>query len=153
MRITGVVLTLIIIMSPLILLGNSATSQSWSPAEQELWNLEKTYMTLLNENNVQKLAEFWHQDFIGWPSHSSKPLNRDEGIVSLETLLENITSSSFTFHPKAIQILGNTAVVHYRVEFDLQTKDGERKKNSYRVTHTWMKDSDDWRILGGMSSK
>ena len=79
MRNIGVVLILMIIISPPILCGNSATAQSSSPSEQELWNHEKTYMTLLQEGNVQGLSEFWHQEFIGWPSHSSKPLDRDEG--------------------------------------------------------------------------
>ncbi len=153
MRNIGAITILMIVLSPPILWVNSATAQNWSPSEQELWNLEKTYMTLLQEGNIKGLSEFWHQDFIGWPSHSSRPVDRNEGIVSLEALLVNMKSSSFTFHPQAIQIAGEVAIVHYEVEFEVENTEGEKKEDSYRVTHTWLKDNGNWRNLGGMSSK
>jgi ketosteroid isomerase-like protein len=153
MRIVDAIFLLLIAISFSVLTINTSAAQDWSHSEQELWNLEKKYMTLLKEGDVQGLSEYWHEDFIGWPSHSANPLDPVEGRVSLGALLGSIKITSFTFFPKAIRVVNNIAIVHYQVEFEVQPVEGDKENNSYRVIHTWLKDEDKWSIIGGMSSK
>jgi ketosteroid isomerase-like protein len=51
-----------------------------------------------------------------------------------------------------IRVIGNVAVVHYRLDWEIEDADGSSSTVSYRITHTWLEENGKWRILTGMSS-
>jgi ketosteroid isomerase-like protein len=139
-------------LAVLMLWSSMGIAQNWSSSEKEIWNLEKDYLTHLKDTDFQALSAFWHQRFIGWPSHSSEPVLRDDGIASLEELSQSMKILSFHLNPLTIRVIGEVALVHYRVDLEILNAGGDRLENSYRITHTWLKDEGSWKILGGMSS-
>jgi ketosteroid isomerase-like protein len=153
MKTSVVIFSFVIFFISSTLMYNTLFPQSRSHSEEELWNLEKTYMTLLKKGDIQELSQYWHRDFIGWPSHSPQPLDRIQSRASLEDLIGSMMISSFTFQPQAVRIINDVAIAHYTVTFEIQNTEGEITENSYRITHTWLKDKGTWKIIGGMSSK
>jgi ketosteroid isomerase-like protein len=67
------------------------------------------------------------------------------------------TSKGLTFHaddlqPADIQVTGDIAVVYYRVTYKWLDKNSKGVLRTVRVTHTWLKTGNDWKIIGGMSA-
>ncbi len=129
------------------------TVQRQSEDEQTLWSLENTYFAHIAEEEFEALENFYHADFIGWPSHSPEPVDRSVGRQSLEELLAGIEVLSIQVRPLAIVIRGDVAVTHCFVDLQQQDAEGEAAWYSYRVTHTWLREGGTWKILGGMSAQ
>ena len=82
---------------------------------------------------------------------------------SAQSRYENIFEMAFNKHrskpsesmtdkiePGGILIRGNVVVNDYLLK-SFWNSGGTRRTSGIRVTHTWIKDSDGWRIMGGMS--
>lgn len=140
----------------LIAVGATASTQvstAQEQSEQTLWGLENAYFAHIAQGELEALERFYHADFIGWPSHSPEPVDRDAGKQSLEELLADIEVLSIQVRPQAVVIRGDIAVTHCYVDMQLQDPATEVSLNSYRVTHTWLREGGTWKILGGMSAQ
>jgi hypothetical protein len=120
--------------------------------EQTLWNLEHEYWRYVQDNNLSAYSALWHKNFLGWPSVSPTPVRKDH----ITDWITSQTSKGFTFEsgelkPAAIQMNGDTAVVCYWMTYKWLDKDGKGSPHTIRVTHTWLRDGQDWKIIGGMS--
>ena len=63
-------------------------------------------------------------------------------------------SVTYELRPKAVHLFGDVAVTHY-LESDVWTDHQGNKEGEgqwYRITHTWKKYGERWKIIGGMSS-
>ena len=147
---------LIIILSILCLgvLCNSQTpGQEWSETEQEIWNNEKSYIESRMKEDIESMAEMWHENFLGWPSWAKQPVRKEFGVESIKKRLSQPKLVSFELKPAAIEIFGDVAIVHYFVIGVWQDAQGKEAKSITRITHTWMKQDGKWKIIGGMSSE
>ncbi len=126
-----------------------------SPAakdEQTIWELERAYWRYVQENNLSAYADLWHKDFLGWPSVSAAPVHKNhitDWITSQTT--KGLAFKMVEFKPAAIQVTEDVAVACYWITFKWLDKDGNGAANTIRITHTWRKTGNDWRIRGGMS--
>jgi ketosteroid isomerase-like protein len=123
-----------------------------SQNEQSLWNLEHAYWRYVQDNDLPAYLALWHQDFLGWPSVSPAPLHKDhitDWITSQTS--KGLAFKSIELKPAAIQFTGNIALTCYWITYKLLDKDGNGSTHTLRVTHTWLNDGENWRIIGGMS--
>jgi ketosteroid isomerase-like protein len=124
------------------------------PSEaQILWNFEHTYWQYVEENDLTAYRKLWHKDFLGWPYVSEAPVHKDH----ITDWITSRTGNGQSFHllefkPAAIQITGDVAVVYYWVTAKWVNKAGAGTPITTRVTHTWVKTSEGWLIVGGMST-
>ncbi len=134
-------------------IASERTNQSQeSESEQTVWTLEQFYWFQVQHNDLAGYLGLWHKDFLGWPSVSAKPVHKDH----ITDWITSQTSKGLKFHtagllPAGIQITGDIAVTCYWMTFEWQDKDGKGTRQNLRVTHTWVKEGKDWRIIGGMS--
>ncbi len=128
-------------------------TKKWTPAEQELWDLEQTYMQYLATGNVDSMMTYYHEKFVGWPSHSAEPVNREAAEGSLRGLLKDLKILAHKFQPCAMVMYEKTAIVHYMVELKLAGPGDEEITTGFRIIHTWIKEDGKWKILGGMSAE
>lgn len=136
-----------------VLAETSTTQPEWSAAEREIWALEARYMTLFKDGNLDGMASFYHQDFLGWPSHSIAPVNRSGGRASVENLLQTLQITDLELQPLAIHIEGEIALVHYVAVLTVAANGSSPEEMPFRLTHTWINEQGEWKILGGMSAK
>ena len=129
-----------------------AAEMDRTPTESQIWELERSYVGHLQAEDLAGLAEFWHGEFVGWPSHATAPVDRSAAAASISSLLESVRVLSFELHPQMIRVIGDLAVVHYLLDWELENADGSRLTSAYRITHTWLEEDGRWRIVGGMSS-
>jgi ketosteroid isomerase-like protein len=130
----------------------SATSSTASDSEKAIWNLEHSYWGYVEHNDLAGYSNLWHKNFLGWPSVSDAPVGKDhitDWITSQTS--KGLTAKSVEFKPAAIRVTGDIATACYWITFKWLDKDGNGAAHTLRITHTWVKDGKDWRIIGGMS--
>jgi ketosteroid isomerase-like protein len=121
--------------------------------EQALWKLERAYWRYVQDNNLTAYLRQWHKDFVGWPSVSAAPVHKDhitDWITSRTS--KGLTFKPGEFKPAALQITDDVAVAYYWMSYKWEAKDGTGEAYTTRVTHTWIKNGEDWQIIGGMSA-
>jgi Domain of unknown function (DUF4440) len=123
-----------------------------SGGEKVLWNLEHDYWHRVERNDLSAYRSLWHENFLGWPSVSETPVRKDH----ITDWITSQTTKGFAFKigefkPAAIQITGKIGVTYYWVTYAWKDKEGKGESRTIRVTHTWVQDGKDWRIIGGMS--
>jgi ketosteroid isomerase-like protein len=131
--------------------GETVQSQA-SNNEQKIWNLEHDYWRYVEDNNLSAYLALWHKDFLGWPAQTAAPVGKDHitDWITPQTA-KGLNLKSVEFKPAKIQMTGDVAVVCYWITFQWLDKDGKGAAHTLRITHTWLKDGKDWRIIGGMS--
>jgi ketosteroid isomerase-like protein len=120
--------------------------------QQTLWNLERNYWRYVQENDLQSYLSLWHKDFLGWPSVSNAPVRKDRITDWITTQTsKGLTPKLLEFKPAEVQITGDVAVLYYWITYKWSDKEGKGEPHTLRITHTWLRDAKDWRIIGGMS--
>jgi ketosteroid isomerase-like protein len=120
--------------------------------EQRLWEREHAYWQYVEKNDLLAYAELWHRDFLGWPSVSSAPVRKDhitEWVTSQTS--KGLTFKAGEFKPAALQVTGDVAFACYWITFSWLDKAGKGEAHTLRITHAWLREGKDWRIIGGMS--
>lgn len=121
--------------------------------EKEIWALEQTYLANHRDANHQQIIPMWHDQFLGWPDDEAKPADIKAVTLRLRRRYPEPASWTFTIEPGGIRVIGNVAINFYTVHFFTKDDAGQEQKRSRRVTHTWIKDGSQWKILGGMSKQ
>lgn len=124
-----------------------------SEVERMIWDREAAYLDNVAAGNLAEVQKSWHDEFVGWPSHSPDPVDRERGRRSLEELLSGTEITGARIQPRAMRIVGEIAIVHYVAEFEQRGADGKTTPSSMRITHTWLRTPDGWKIIGGMSAR
>ena len=130
----------------------SQLSNQVSSTEQTIWKLEHAYWEYVQQNDLTAYLGLWHKDFLGWPAQNAAPAGKDHitDWITSQTA-KGLAVKSVEFKPARIQVTGDLAVVCYWITFKWLDKDGKGDAHTLRITHMWLKDGKDWRIIGGMS--
>jgi ketosteroid isomerase-like protein len=133
---------------------NREMAQDSARDETQVWNLEKAYWEYVKANDLEKYRALWHNDFVAWPPLSSAPLRKDQVTDWLtENMSKGIKLQSFAIEQLAIQVIHDTAIVHYRIKM-VWAGPGPTESNTefLRVTHIWIRTHGAWQIIGGMGA-
>lgn len=120
--------------------------------EQKLWEREHAYWQYVEKNDLAAYTSLWHQDFLGWPSVSPTPVRKDhitDWITSQTS--KGLTFKTGEFKPAAIKVTDNVAFACYWITFRWIDQGGNGAAHTFRITHAWVRDGSEWRIIGGMS--
>jgi len=119
--------------------------------ESQIWQIEESYWELWIKGDIESYLSLLHEDFIGWPSSNEKPSDKNASREFVLNYLDQTKPFSFEIKPAAIKIINSVAIVHYILIW--KDKEGNQIGDSYRITHTWLKEEGNWKVIGGMSSK
>src|SRR5215831_18747254 len=129
--------------------------QNSTKDEVQVWQLEKAYWEYVKANDLEKYRTLWHDNFVGWPFVSPAPVRKDH----ITDWITNNTSKglklqSYSFEQLAVRVTGDVAIDHYRIKANWAEGNIGKvaRTDALRVTHTWIRTSDAWQIIGGMSA-
>jgi hypothetical protein len=145
-------LMLYLLVGAFVLLFQRTIQSQTLESEQRIWNLEHDYWHHVQDNDLPAYLSLRHRDFLGWPSASAAPVHKDhitDWITSQTS--KGLAFKSVEFKPAAIQMNRDVAVACYWMAYEWLDQDGRGAMHTIRVTHTWLWDGKDWRIIGGMS--
>jgi hypothetical protein len=128
-----------------------APSQKRIDLEKRIWQLEESYWEYWIKGDIEDYMFLLHKDFIGWPSSDEKPSDKKAAREFVQNYLAQTKPFAFEIQPAAIRIITNVSIVHYILIW--KDKEGNQIGDSYRITHTWLEQDGNWKVIGGMSSK
>lgn len=134
----------------LAFIGVSVPAQR-SSAEGEVWRLEEKYWQLVQAYDLQGYRALWHEDFVGWPDVEPTPVGKAKISGWLERHKNAGQRLSYELRREAVRQFGDVVVTHYVVNAKWTGRDGKVEADGSRITHTWMKTGDGWKIITGMS--
>jgi len=132
-----------------------AQEASLTKEQQEVWNREEAYWHAVRARDANAYIALWHEDFVGWPYFDEEPIRKSDVRKNPFPWVRNSNNAMETFEitRKAVQVFGETAVVHYLVTGRSKQSDGKVAVRVSRITHMWMRSGGVWLIVGGMSSR
>lgn len=119
-----------------------------SVVEEEIWALEEGYFTNLYKANYDGVLALVHSRFLGWPGAMSQPIDKEESARFMRQLISKPITCAIRIERGGIRFSGEAALTQYTLHVSF-TETG--KTQSSRITHTWIKESGRWKLLGGMS--
>lgn len=133
----------------------SGQAQEMAENEKAVWQLEEDYWVYVQASDLDAYRTLWDDRFVGWPSFSPDPLGVKDISSWIPPLHQNPAERfQYELTPKAVREFGDIVVAHYLVrEFWKSADTGEVvREERVRITHTWQRVGDTWRIITGMSS-
>ena len=120
--------------------------QEMSAEQLEVWRLEESRAKYMTARDVVNVLAMYHQDFVGWSSRGTSPVRKaDIGSWLQKAIEEGREVSHAKLRREAVEIFGDVAIVHFA------SSRGPSVKWT-KVTHTWIRVADSWKIIGGMSA-
>jgi len=122
--------------------------QQLSPQQKEVCNKEETHFRFLQEKNFKGYMSLWDDHVIGWPDYEVRPVGKPaiESSVGDEFKRQTSAKPLPAPNPEAVSLFGDVAITHY-----FWPESNKSDPSVHRITHTWQKSPDGWRIIGGMS--
>jgi len=121
--------------------------------EEGIWSLEEAYISYFREANHNAILSLYHSQFLGWPDSRNHPVGRNNLAIFLEKNYFEPSRSVFEIKRKGIRIVGDVVITHYSLNVSRIDDEGLKQTEESRLTHTWIKENSQWKILGGMSNK
>ncbi|MCX5904157.1 MAG: nuclear transport factor 2 family protein [Proteobacteria bacterium] len=119
--------------------------------KEEIWALEEAYFANLYKADYAAVLAMVHSQFLGWPSTAPQPIDKQGSARFMKQLISKPTACTFKIERGGIRVLGEVALTQYTLYVNCSDPTGVTKTQSSRITHTWMKEGDRWKLLGGMS--
>jgi len=124
------------------------------PYERAMWSSENKFVAALIKGDTETFDAMWHEDLAYWPAGEDRPWSKRYGLKRINAWsgAEDGTLSTPMLEPIATKIMDDFSVTHYRLEYTVTDGDGAKSKRKIRITHTWFKTEDGWKLIGGSNT-
>ncbi len=120
--------------------------------EEEIWGREEEYFTRLYKADYAGVLELVHSQFLGWPSTEPQPLDKQGSGRFMQQLVPHPVSCTVKIERKGIRVREGVALTHYLLYVDYNSGSAGAKTKISRITHAWVKENRQWKLLGGVSA-
>jgi ketosteroid isomerase-like protein len=127
-------------------------AQDLSSQQKEVWQLEESYWTDVKDFNEAHYLKLWHDNFLGWPRDQPAPIGKKELAEAVHSKFARKGAIDYEFLSKAVRVTNGVGITQYSVKSSFTGADGKKETFTSRITHTWIKTEEGWRIVGGMSA-
>ncbi len=131
--------------------SSSTPTLKLSTSEQAVWEQEENYWRLLKADNRQGYLNLWDDRFVGWPLFETTPIHKDK----ITNFMSDIKVLDYKLEPLSVEEFGADFVItFYRVNIRSAGRSkGNESTRVSRLTHTWMRQKNGWRIICEMSAE
>jgi ketosteroid isomerase-like protein len=126
--------------------------QALSGPEQEVWAMEEAYWERVASGDVEAYLDLWDEAFVGWPCTSDAPATKESIGSWVAGVRDGTYEISYELERHAVRAFGDIAVAYYATPIVYRFADGgvDGEHERWKFIHTWQRQGDTWRILGGM---
>ena len=138
-----------------VLFGLATHAAELTADEKAVWDLENAYWEYVKANDIPGYRSLWDERFVGWPDFSEMPLGKakiHEWVTELHS--KPGTHVDYDLKMAAVRAYGDVVAAHYLARYSARSDaTGEVVGNEVvaRITHTWQRQGNTWRIVTGMS--
>jgi ketosteroid isomerase-like protein len=126
--------------------------QNPSAVERQIWALEEAYVTAFKKAEHEGILALLHSRFLGWPDSQGEPIVKSEAVRYLQENHAQPAALSFEIDRAGIRVFGDVVITHYVLNITGNGAEDAGQARAIRITHTWIREGSDWKILGGMSN-
>ena len=119
--------------------------------KEEIWALEEAYFANLYKADYDAVLAVVHSQFLAWPGSMPHPIDRQGSARFMRQLIPDPASCITRIEREGILLRGEVALTQFTVHVNSGDSATEGKTQSSRITHTWIKEGERWKLLGGMS--
>jgi ketosteroid isomerase-like protein len=122
-------------------------AQEWSAAQKQIWKVEEETMSAFEKGDFEKVMSYIHPEYRG--SGHGSPIAIDKSILrkQFEQMIKTYKVVYVFMQPSAIQVFGNTAIVHYILTMTLKSLDGKETESQTAYTDIFVKQDDKWLVV------
>jgi len=127
-------------------------AQEMSSQQKEVWQMEETYWRDVKAFDEAHYLTLWHENFLGWPRDQKTPIGKVALRDAVHQKFQRKGTLDYEFLSKSVGVTGNVGITQYAVKSSFTGTGGEKTSFNSRITHTWLKTDQGWKIVGGMSA-
>ena len=122
--------------------GSLVYGQEWTPAQKEIWSMQKKAWDLWKKGEIDAFRDLFHEDCVLWYSRY--------GILWTKDQLSHWPSwiESFDLQPFLVKVSGDVAIIVYISNYEATSY-----KSKARFTNVWKKQNGKWKILLEMANE
>ena len=128
----------------LFVLSGQVQAQTWSPAEKEVLQALEDVVRAYQEENLEAVMAFYHDDFVGFRYGAPNTFNKADLRKSLPLNWANQETVEGWVKPLNIRVAGNAAVIHHYQYTLVRDKDGKETDYRGRWTEFLVKQGGKW---------
>jgi ketosteroid isomerase-like protein len=122
--------------------------------EEEVWAGEVAYWDTLKAFDLDRYASLWHESVVGWPHGQPAPIGKSMFVKLAGGAMEVLLPGSGEVQLKriSVHVQGGVGISYLQVHWCATTNAGAEIRFDERITHTWLRTHEGWKIIGGMSA-
>jgi len=124
-----------------------STPETWSAAQHEVWQTVESYSDASKDRDLDRYLSHWHPRFLGWHSGDDAPTNKADRAEGLNWYFSQTTPEDYALEPLGMEVVGTTAVVHYRIQQTLRMADGSIAPDVSHWTDVLVKEDGRWWLM------
>ena len=136
-----------LLLFALVAQTGTASGQTWSPEQQEIWRLEDQQWKMGAAKDLTWIENMVHPNISFWDRNFPAPQNK----ASLSRWAKYTSASGTVLEqeifPISVTITGNVAVAHYRYRVASENYKKERGTVTGRWTDVFIKEGGRWRFI------
>jgi ketosteroid isomerase-like protein len=147
-----VVICMMLILAALPRTCPAPEQQDSRDIEDHIWALETDYVSAYRDADHDAILALMHERFLGWPDAEDMPTAYGQVLEFLKERYGSPGAWDFRIERAGIRVQGDVAITHYVLVATANGAGDGGQARITRITHTWIRENRDWKILGGMSS-
>jgi hypothetical protein len=131
----------------LLILSGTASAQTWSAEQQEIWNFERQQWSMAAAKDLSWIDTMVHPNMRYWENDA--PMPRDKASLKHWSRYDSDSSTTLEHElfPIAATITGNVAVVQYHYMVASENLKKERKTVTGHYTDVLIKENGKWMFI------
>jgi hypothetical protein len=131
----------------LVVMAGTASAQTWSPEQQELWKFEDQQWQMAKDKDLSWVEKMVHPNLSYWNTEQPSPQNRASLARWDRYNNTNATVLEQELFPISATITGNVAVMQYRYLVARENYKKERETVSGHYTDVLVKEGGRWLFI------
>ena len=119
--------------------------------EEQIWALEEEFEAHMRDGDTDQSFAMLHDQLLVWATPAPLLADKKTMVRFLEKDLSGVGSYSCEIERIGLRVLGKAAITQFSEHFTGKTSTGADFKETLQVTHTWVNENSEWKLLGGMS--
>jgi hypothetical protein len=125
----------------------TASAQTWSAEQQELWKLEELQWQMSKDEDSSWIDKMVHPNMTYWETGEAMPRNKASLARWNRYSTANNTTLEQEIYPISMTITGNVAVAHYHYRMARENYKEERETVTGHYTDVLIKEGGTWKFI------
>jgi hypothetical protein len=136
-----------LLLFALVVHAGTASAQTWSPEQQEIWRLEDQQWKMNAAKDLAWIETMVHPNISFWDVAYPAPQNKDSLSRWAKYSSTAVTVLEQELFPISVTITDNVAVAHYRYRIASENYKKERETVTGRYTDVFIKRGNQWLFI------